>query len=148
MYSAERLLEVFPTHFTEQEAYDCEYNPKAIAIRCYGGRMGNRLGTDDGWVHRGKGLLQSTGRANSAALASQLNVDPETAAKWLIDPAHALECACATFVRLAGFHDADHGMVDAAILDETRHINGGTNGLSRRMAAIERYGKVLAQNPA
>jgi putative chitinase len=39
------------------------YNPKAFAEACYGGRNGNRPeGSGDGWMFRGQGPIQFTGR--------------------------------------------------------------------------------------
>src|SRR5271166_2122328 len=40
-YSAQRLREVFPTHFTRSMAVHYAHNPQMIAEVAYGGRMGN-----------------------------------------------------------------------------------------------------------
>src|ERR1043166_7680759 len=61
-YSAARLLQVFPTHFTHDQAIRLQHNPRAIADQAYGGRMGNRPPpSDDGWNLRGQGLSHVTG---------------------------------------------------------------------------------------
>src|SRR5262245_51354881 len=61
-YSAPRLLQVFPTHFTPAQATALQHQPRLIADKAYNGRMGNRPGTDDGWNFRGQGFSQLTGR--------------------------------------------------------------------------------------
>ena len=143
-YSAARLLEVFPTHFTAASAARAAHNPRAIAVLAYGGRMGNRPGTEDGWLFSGKGLLQETGRANVAVLAARLGISPEDAANWLVDPDHALDCACAIFVMLGCLPDADRGVITPAIVSSTRRINGGLNGLADRELMIGKYYAALA----
>ena len=142
-YSAARLLQVFPSHFTAASAAAAAHNPRAIAIAAYGGRMGNRPGTDDGWTFRGQGLLDCTGRDTVARLAARMGVSPETCAAWLIDPARALECAAALFVMLGCLPYADKGVVHQTIVDTTRRVNGGMNGLAAREAAIVRYARAL-----
>lgn len=140
-YSAERLHAVWPKRFpTVASAGPFARNPHALAIKVYGDRMGNRANTDDGWTFRGHGLWQSTGRSNGAAIGKQLGVSPETAATWLTDPAHALECACALYKILGVQRYADAGDVRG----QTKRINGGYNGLSERQAAFGKAVKLLA----
>lgn len=65
-YSAKRLTEVWPGRFpTIASAKPFANNPRKLANRVYGGRLGN-VGDDDGWLYRGRGLAQITGRANYA----------------------------------------------------------------------------------
>ncbi len=53
-------------------------NERMIANIAYGGRLGNRVGTEDGWNFRGRGLLQITGRDNYAEIQAVLDkVVPE-----------------------------------------------------------------------
>lgn len=149
-YTAQRLLKVFPTHFTPESAANAAHNPKMIANIAYGGRMENRPGTDDGWLFRGKGLLQTTGRRNTARLAKQLGISAEVAAAWLIDPDHALEAACATFVMLGAAAKADRGIDPGTIKIVRQSINGGTNGLSEALGFVPRFAKAISsdQSPA
>ena len=70
-YSAERLTQVWPRRFpTLSSAMPYARNPRALANRVYGGRIGNSA-PDEGWRYRGRGLIQITGRDNYA-LAEQL----------------------------------------------------------------------------
>ena len=143
-YSAQRLTEVWPARFpTLASAVPYAHNPKALAIKVYGGRMGNRPGTDDGWVMRGEGLLQATGRDNISRLARTLGITPEVCAHWLSDPAHMLECAAALYVMLGCLPFADRGDIRGS----TQRVNGGTNGLAERTAARSRVLRALRPAP-
>ncbi|MCK3780472.1 chitinase [Ensifer sesbaniae] len=63
-YSAERLTQVWPSRFpTIASAKPFARNPRKLANKVYGGRMGN-TGPDDGWLYRGRGLPQITGKEN------------------------------------------------------------------------------------
>src|SRR5690348_9622634 len=97
-YSAARLLQVFPTHFSHDQAISMAHNPRLIADQAYGGRMGNRAGTDDGWNFRGQGFSQLTGRSNYIALARVTGLDLINEPELIRDPQHALECGVGDFV--------------------------------------------------
>lgn len=98
-YSAGRLLQVFPSHFTSAQAIALQHNPRSIADRAYGGRMGNAPPpSDDGWNFRGQGLSQVTGRSGFAALAKKTGFDLLGHPEIIRDPVHALECGVADFV--------------------------------------------------
>lgn len=58
-YSAARIRQVWPSR---PEAVKFAHKPRELANSVYGGRLGNRRGTDDGWNYRGGGLDQLTGR--------------------------------------------------------------------------------------
>lgn len=86
-YSAKRILQVWPSRFkTLAQAQPYAWDPRdpdredvALANKVYGGRMGNEVnGTDDdnGWDHRGGGLIQHTGKAEYDALAV-IGITPE-----------------------------------------------------------------------
>lgn len=63
-YSAKRLTEVWPSRFpTLAAAAPYAGNPRRLANKVYGDRLGN-TGDDDGWLYRGRGLAQITGKAN------------------------------------------------------------------------------------
>jgi putative chitinase len=98
-YSAVRLLQVFPTHFTHAQAVLYQHNPRQIADHAYGGRMGNALPpSDDGWNFRGQGLTQVTGRDNVSALAEKTSLDLTGHPEMITAPETALECGVADFV--------------------------------------------------
>ena len=98
-YSAAGLLRTFPTHFTPAEAVALQHQPRLIADKAYGGRMGNAPPpSDDGWNFRGQGFSQLTGRANYVALSKATGLDLVNHPEYLRDPQHALDCAVGDFV--------------------------------------------------
>lgn len=133
-YTAQRLLQEFPTHFTPTMAERCAHNPHMIADIAYGGRMGNAPPpSDDGWLRRGAGMSQVTGLDGDTALQKKLDEmgagfsildNPEL----IVDPDHTLECGVADWVVCGCLPFA--GRDD--IVGETRHLNGGLNGLDER----------------
>lgn len=144
-YSAPRLQQVWPNRFYNDEiAKQFAHDPKKLANKVYNGRMGNAPGSDDGWLFRGQGLLQVTGRDNVTRLSKRLGVSPEIAAQWLVDPDHALECAAETYNMLNVGPYADRG----DMVGQTRAVNGGLNGLAERKDAYNKAMRVLAQYAA
>lgn len=98
-YSAGRLLQVFPTHFNHDQAIALQHQPRKIADRAYGGRMGNAPPpSDDGWNFRGQGLSQVTGKNNYVALAKVTLLDLVNHPELIRDPAHALDCGIGDFI--------------------------------------------------
>lgn len=145
-YSAERLLQVFPKHFSVSAARAFQHRPELIANRVYGGRMGNNR-DGDGWKYIARGPLGITGRdmyrRAGAALGLDLENYPELAegyeqgfrvAAWI----WAVEKGCNELAdQLRGTADKRELQTITA---QTKRINGGTNGLSDRWL---RYGKIL-----
>jgi putative chitinase len=133
-YSAQRLREVFPTHFTPGMAAKCAHNPRMIADIAYGGRMGNAPPpSDDGWNYRGAGLSQVTGREGVAKLNAFLKAhgadfDVIENPSLIIDPEHTLECGVADWIVCGCL---PHAQKDD-LIGETRALNGGLNGLADR----------------
>lgn len=128
-YTAQRLLQVFPTHFTPTMAANAAHNPRRIGDIAYGGRMGNAPPpSDDGYNYRGRGLSQVTGRDGYKALAEKTGLDVLGTPALLSDPGHTLECGVADFVICGCLPFAEKG----DIINVTKHLNGGLNGLGER----------------
>jgi putative chitinase len=144
-YTATRLLQVFPTHFTPTMAERYAHNSRMVADIAYGGRMGNAPPpSDDGYNYRGAGLSQVTGREGVQVLQKVLdaheagfNVVDDPA--LIIDPEHTLECGVADFVACGCLPYAERD----DILGVTRRLNGGTNGLSERRRQLGLWKKEL-----
>lgn len=145
-YRAARLLEVFPRYFSKETAARCAGNPKAIACVVYGGRNGNRPGTDDGWTYRGRSPIHLT------FLDNYREMERLTGLPLLEHPEIALQARegaiiAATWWRANGLNalaDRDE------VLAVSRRVNFGTtrtnripNGYSDRTARTRRVGQLL-----
>lgn len=125
-YSAERLMEVWPTRFpTLADARPYAHSPEALANRVYGGRMGNvELG--DGWRFRGRGPIQLTGRANYAFVGDLIGQDLTVLPELMAQPRYALEATIAWW---------EDKIPDSMLGDPekiTKRVNGGLIGLADR----------------
>ena len=144
-YSEEGLLRTFPTHFTGTMAARYAHNQRMIADVAYGGRMGNAPPpSDDGWNYRGQGLSQVTGKEGVAALQKELtakgvDIDILTTPTLICDPRYTLMCGVADFVLCGCLPFAEKG----DILDTTKKLNGGTNGLASREQWTAEWKKAL-----
>jgi putative chitinase len=79
-YSAERLREVWPDHFTAKTAKTYAHQPEKLFNYIYG--PGTSIGRDlgntqpgDGWRFRGGGMAQTTGRDNYTRLGLAIGAD-------------------------------------------------------------------------
>lgn len=140
-YGAAGLLATWPKRFTPEDAQRCARHPELIANKVYASRMGN--GDDasgDGWLFRGRGLIQVTGRANyaacGAALGLMLTVNPDL----LATPQYAALSA-GWFWDSRGLNDlADSGH----FVNLTMKINGGLNGIGERTELWDRAKEALS----
>lgn len=111
--------------------------------RRYGvGKLAAKLGNksvQDGYVYRGRGWIQLTGRANYAKYGTLAGLDLVTNPALAARPDVAFELA-ALYWQDNGFNDlADKGMFKAI----TKGINGGFNGLVSRMRYYRAANKSL-----
>lgn len=127
-YSARRLLEVFPRHFTAESARRCANQPEAIANIVYARRMGNgQPASGDGWRYRGRSPIQLTGRHNYAHM-QQLTGLPLLAQPELAEGIEAGAQIAAAWWRDNGLN----ALADAGdVLAVSRRINLGTTRTSR-----------------
>lgn len=144
-YSAKRLTEVFPRRFpTIASAAPFVGNPRLLANKIYGSRMGNRAGTDDGFNFRGRCPIQATGREMYQELTrifgAEFRVDFTTDPDALLNPKFGFMAAAAIFAVVKGCNDeSDAGLVKAVC----KKINGGVNGLAERNANYVRNLRIL-----
>ncbi|HEY1605635.1 MAG TPA: glycoside hydrolase family 19 protein [Allosphingosinicella sp.] len=134
-------------HFVAQAAHETEgfltlreiWGPTP-AQRGYEGRadLGN-VKAGDGYLFRGRGIFQLTGRANYARYGQKLGLDLVNHPELAEQPDIAVLTACAYW--------QEHGLSVLADADDvvaiTRRINGGTNGLAEREALLVRAKAVL-----
>ena len=112
--------------------------PELIANLCYSGRMGNGPAeSGDGWLFRGRGLKQLTGRDNVTRCGRDLGVDFVSNPDLLLEPLYAARSAGWFWKTNNLSKFADAGDMEGM----TKKINGGLIGLADRKA---RYEKVLA----
>jgi len=113
----------------------------SIAQSHYEGRadLGNTE-AGDGYRFKGRGLIQTTGRANYQATGDALGVELINSPSLLAEPELAARSA-------AWFWKA-HGLNELADVGDFRRItlriNGGTNGMDDRLALYEAAKGVLA----
>jgi len=111
------------------------------AQRRYEGRkdLGN-YAIGDGYKFRGRGLLQTTGRANYKATGDALGVD------LLSDPSELATPPLAA--RSAAWYWKEHKLNELADTGDfkliTRRINGGYNGYDERLALWNKAKEVLS----
>ena len=136
-YSAKRIAQVWPKHFTAAQARPYARNPKKLANEVYGGRMGNTK-KGDGWRFKGAGYIHLTGRANFASASDALGYDYTKRPAMARKPEHAWRIAhwylCER--KRKGTRLIDHAMAGAE-KQVTRGINGGLNGYKDRARRTE-----------
>lgn len=140
-YSAERLHKVWPRRFpTIASAKPYAHNPEALGNRVYANRLGNGdEASGDGYLFRGRGLIQTTGRSNYRAagyenkpgdLASP-NAAADSAARFW--SSNGLNLRSAKILARSEFNSI------------TLTVNGGLNGSDGRWAAYGRAINALIQ---
>lgn len=140
-YSAPGLLATFPSHFDAAEAAQYARQPEKIANRVYAGRMGNGDETSgDGWLFRGRGLIQITGREGYASCAKSIGLDLVSHPEVLEQPVNAALSAAWYFAAHGCLTFADSGDVRSI----TRLTNGGLTGYPQRLALFGAAQKVIA----
>ena len=141
-YRASTMCRVWPSRFaSEAEAAPYAMNPQKLANKVYNGRMGNAVGSNDGFTFAGKGFIQLTGKDNIRAFAEHIGRDslvddPSPIAKEL-----AMDSAIFFFEKNGLFGVADEGVNDDVIKKITRRVNGGYHGLDDRIEKTKKiYG--------
>lgn len=149
-YSAARLQVVWPKRFpTLASTKLVAGNPQALANLVYNGRMGNRVGTNDGWHFRGRGPKQITGRSNYTDFEEWLVVQDlplpiRTEPELLTTPkVGALSAAWFWHANKINNVLLQNSVDSAALKSVTRIVNGGLNGLPERLSAFNRFEAVV-----
>lgn len=124
--TAARIRAVWPSRFpTAASATPFVKNPRGLANQVYNGRMGNRPGSGDGWLYRGRGLVQLTGRDNYRRAGAKLGLPLEA------EPDRAMQLDVAVAILIDGMTEGWFtGVTSAAAAktpgyeDDRRIING------------------------
>lgn len=143
-YTAGRMMQVWPSRFPSMaSAQPYAGNPRALANKVYNGRMGNAVGSDDGWIFRGRGASQTTGREGYARLAKATGLDVVNHPDLVNDPRWFLECGVADFIACGCLPFA----AKDDVLNVTRRLNGGTVGLAQRKQWLAKWKAALGDLP-
>ena len=145
-YSEKALNAVFGRYFgaaPKRNAAEYARNPKKIANYVYMDefrkyKMGN-VNEGDGWLFRGRGLKQLTGRHNYTAFGKSVGMSAEEAAEYVATEKGAIESACWFWDtnNLNSIADTDD------VVKMTKKINGGNIGLEDRQKRYTAAMKVL-----
>lgn len=129
-YSAKRLLEVFPKYFRSYEVASAyAFRPAAIASRTYGGRMGNGAeSTGEGYLYRGRGYLQLTGKSNYLKYSKLIGYDLVSNPDLCLQHGISALVAAAYFVDRGILPWCDSNNLEAVTL----RVNGGYHGIKDR----------------
>lgn len=143
-YDAGGLMRVFPSYFPTRElAMQYQWKAELIASRVYGNRMGNGgEATKEGWMYRGRGYIQLTGKNNyrafDAFVDDDILADPELVAKK-----YPLMSAAWFFHVNNIWSLCDLGDTPAAVKRVTLAVNGGYNGLDDRQSKFDMFYRLL-----
>lgn len=145
-YSAKGLMATFRKYFDDISAESYAHNRIMIASRVYADRMGNGdEDSQDGWMYRGRGYLQLTGKDNYRAFDAAI---PDNILEYPDFVATKYPLMSAGWYW--GFHrlneEADMGSDQQIVANITRKINGGYNGLQDRQNLFDRYWVALDES--
>lgn len=137
-YSAKALYSVFRKYFpTETIAEAYARQPKMIANKVYANRLGNgSTCTNDGYIYRGRGIIQITGKENYRKLAYETGINCVENPDLLLDMHFAV---------ISAFWYWDYrklqGKTDIEVV--TKLINGGLNGIEDRKNLYLKIKKIV-----
>ena len=145
-YSAGRLQEVFPRQFPNADvANTYAGQPKKIGARAYANMNGNSdEASGDGYSFRGRGYLQTTGKANYQEFGKFIAVDLVSTPDQVATQ-YPLMSAAFFFKKRNLWTTCDKGADDATVKAVTKVVNGGFNGLTERIALFNQYHALLTK---
>jgi len=142
-YSSEGLLKTFPRYFTSLTAIQYRRQPEKIANRVYANRMGNGdENSGEGWKYRGRGFIQITGKENYFQIANDFDIDCLKNPDLLLEEANAMISAIWFWKK----HKLNVLADQNNVIEITRKINGGLNGLADRKSKVEKWKILLTNN--
>lgn len=144
-YSANRLKQVFPKYFLGNMADLYAYQPIKIGSRVYANRLGNGdEKSREGYTFRGRGYIQLTGKINYTMFSKFIGVNcvenPD-----LIATTYPLKSAAYFFNSNDLWTICDKGATDKVVTLVTKRVNGGTNGLTERIAYFHKFYAALTK---
>ena len=142
MYSAKRLLEIFPRYFNNKTALVAAYRPEFIANRVYNDKyriksLGN-IHEGDGFKFIGRGALQITGRRNYQEFADWLGDDIIIYNPDLVSECYFWQSALWFFDKRNIWSETEK-VNYRNIKRVSRLVNGGDNGLQERVRLTKHF---------
>lgn len=143
-YSAEGLKENFSKYFPGNLADSYARQPEKIASHVYALRMGNGdEASKEGYKYRGRGYIQLTGKENYRKFDQSVDDDilnnPD-----LVAAKYPLLSAAWFWANNLLNPLADQGASDDVVIQITKKVNGGLNGLDERIKYFKKYYPLLA----
>lgn len=149
-YSASGLMATWNSRFDTKLANELgrtQEHPakqRQIANLVYNGRMGNRMGTDDGYDFRGRGYIQVTGRENYTKFNAWLK--SKNYAYDVVNHPHLIWTEELNSLSAIWFWLTNNIGTLAKkddVVAVSKKINGGTIGLAERKILTNDYKKLL-----
>lgn len=149
-YDVDGLLRVFPKYFDAETARRCARRPQLIASKVYANRMGNGdEASGDGWLYRGAGYMQLTGKDNFRKYGEYLGVDL-VSMPGLVDTKYPLDSAAWFFLENKIFDICDQGLDNSIIIKVSKKVNLGNenakaqpNGLIDRVKQFNKFSEAI-----
>jgi putative chitinase len=145
-YSADGLKKIFGKYFPGNPPVNpANYarQPEKIGARVYAHRMGNgNEASKEGYIYRGRGYIQLTGKDNYAKF-DKIVADDVLTNPNLVANKYALLSAGWFWDSRSLNTSANKGATDAVVTEVTKKINGGTIGLPDRIKLFKKYHALL-----
>jgi putative chitinase len=141
-YRAETLEKLFSKYFSKagRNAADYAKKPEKIANVIYAIRMGNGdTASGEGYLFRGRGVIQLTGKDNYSAFASSIKMTLPDVIEYVQTKKGALESACWYW----NSRKLNIACDENDIVKMTKLVNGGIIGLEDRRKHYEQALAVL-----
>lgn len=139
-YSAKGLRATWSKRFDEASSIEYMRQPERIANKVYADRMGNGdEASGDGWLFRGRGAIQLTGRFNYQKFSVYVDdhnimTDPSS-----VSDRYSFYSAMFFFRENGVWALCDGGVHEDDIKKVTKRINGGYKGLQERIELTKKY---------
>lgn len=143
-YSADGLMKTWPDRFDAAKAAAFAHQEQKIANEVYNGRMGNAVGSNDGWNYRGRGLAQTTGKEAYQKLGDTMHLNLVANPNLVNATANAFRCGLVDLVNLCGclpFAKQDD------VIEVSQRLNGGFVGFPERTTWLVKWKKALGVSP-
>lgn len=139
-YSVKGLQSIFGKYFPGNLEESYARKPEKIASRVYANRLGNGdEASMDGWIFRGRGAIQTTGKSNYKAFADSIKKPEIMTNPDLVSTDYAFESAMFFFTKNKIWDVCDKGVSLETITKVSKMVNGGTNGLEDRIKKTNLY---------